>query len=148
MADGNLKATQIKTLPYPGFPTDMQAQMAAILGLSDGTSIVTESIFENRFRYVAELARMGAKIRVEGNSAIISGVKKYTGARLVASDLRAGAALVIAALSASGVSTIEDIQYIKRGYEDFDEKVRSLGGIMEIAKDENEVQKFKLKKIV
>ena len=148
MADGDLKATQIKTLPYPGFPTDMQAQMAAILGLADGTSVVTESIFENRFRYVAELARMGAKMRVEGNSAIISGVKKYTGARLVASDLRAGAALVIAALSANGVSTIDDIQYIKRGYEDFDEKVRGLGGIMEIAKSESAVQKFKLQKIV
>jgi UDP-N-acetylglucosamine 1-carboxyvinyltransferase len=148
MADGDLKATQIKTLPYPGFPTDMQAQMAAILALADGTSIVTESIFENRFRYVAELARMGAKIRVEGNSAIISGVKKYTGARLVASDLRAGAALVIAALSANGVSTIDDIQYIKRGYEDFDEKVRSIGGVMEIATSESAVQKFKLQKII
>ena len=148
MADGDLKATQIKTLPYPGFPTDMQAQMAAILALADGTSIVTESIFENRFRYVAELARMGAKIRVEGNSAIISGVKKYTGARLVASDLRAGAALVIAARSANGVSTIDDIQYIKRGYEDFDEKVRSIGGVMEIATSESAVQKFKLQKII
>ena len=144
MADGALKATQIKTLPYPGFPTDMQAQMAAVLALSEGTSIVTESIFENRFRYVAELARMGAKIRVEGNSAIISGIKNYSGARLLASDLRAGAALVIAALSANGVSTIEDIQYIKRGYEDFDEKIRALGGIMNIAKDEKEVQKLKL----
>lgn len=144
MADGELKTTQIKTLPYPGFPTDMQAQMAAILGLADGISVVTESIFENRFRYVAELARMGANIRVEGNSAIINGVKKYMGARLVASDLRAGAALVIAALSASGVSTIEDIQYIKRGYEDFDEKVRGLGGIMLVAKDEKDAQKIKM----
>ena len=145
MADGNFKATQIKTLPYPGFPTDMQAQMAAVLALSEGTSIVTESIFENRFRYVQELIRMGAKIRVEGNSAIISGVKGYTGARLVASDLRAGAALVIAALAAEGVSTIEDIQYIKRGYEDFDQKVRDLGGEMEIVDSERDVQKFKLR---
>ncbi|MCR5106258.1 MAG: UDP-N-acetylglucosamine 1-carboxyvinyltransferase [Eubacterium sp.] len=144
MADGELKTTQIKTLPYPGFPTDMQAQMASILGLADGISIVTESIFENRFKYVSELTRMGANIRVEGNSAIINGVNKYTGARLVASDLRAGAALVIAALSASGVSTIEEIQYIKRGYEDFDEKVRGLGGKMLIAKDEKEAQKFKM----
>ena len=135
MADGTLKSTQIKTLPYPGFPTDMQAQMAAILALADGTSIVTESIFENRFRYVAELVRMGAKIRVEGNSAIITGIKKYNGANLRASDLRAGAALVIAALSAEGVSVIEDIQYIKRGYEDFDQKVRALGGMMKIAED-------------
>ncbi len=145
MADGNFKATQIKTLPYPGFPTDMQAQMAAVLALSEGTSIVTESIFENRFRYVQELIRMGAKIRVEGNSAIISGVKGYTGARLVASDLRAGAALVIAALAAEGVSTIEDIQYVKRGYEDFDQKVRDLGGEMEIVDSERDVQKFKLR---
>lgn len=145
MADGVLKATQIKTLPYPGFPTDMQAQMAAILAISDGTSIVTESIFDNRFRYVSELTRMGAHMRVEGNSAIISGVKKYNGARLVASDLRAGAALVIAALAADGVSTIEDIQYIKRGYEDFDEKVRNLGGIMEVITDEKEITKFKMK---
>jgi UDP-N-acetylglucosamine 1-carboxyvinyltransferase len=144
MADGILKSTHIKTLPYPGFPTDMQAQMAAILALADGTSIVTESIFENRFRYVAELARMGAKIRVEGNSAIITGIKKYNGATLKASDLRAGAALVIAALSANGVSTIQDIQYIKRGYEDFDEKVSSLGGMMKLAKTEQDVQRNKL----
>jgi UDP-N-acetylglucosamine 1-carboxyvinyltransferase len=144
MADGILKSTHIKTLPYPGFPTDMQAQMAAILALADGTSIVTESIFENRFRYVAELARMGAKIRVEGNSAIITGIKKYNGATLKASDLRAGAALVIAALSANGVSTIQDIQYIKRGYEDFDEKVSSLGGMMKLAKTEQDMQRTKL----
>lgn len=144
MADGVLKSTQIKTLPYPGFPTDMQAQMASVLALSEGTSIVTESIFENRFRYVGELARMGAKIRVEGNSAIITGIKRYNGAILRASDLRAGAALVIAALSANGISVIEDIQYIKRGYEDFDEKVAGLGGIMKLVKTENEVQRAKL----
>ena len=147
MADGDLKSTQVKTLPYPGFPTDMQAQMAAILALADGTSIVTESIFENRFRYVAELVRMGAKIRVEGNSAIITGIKKYNGANLRASDLRAGAALVIAALSAEGVSVIEDIQYIKRSYEDFDQKIRDLGGVMEIAENEKDVQKKKLQVI-
>ncbi len=144
MADGVLKATQIKTLPYPGFPTDMQAQMAAILGLADGTSIVTESIFENRFRYVAELARMGAKIRVEGNSAIITGTKKYNGATLRATDLRAGAALVIAALAANGVSNIENIQYIKRGYEEFADKVSALGGMMKVAENEQEVTKKKL----
>ncbi len=142
-----IRGAKIKTLPYPGFPTDMQAQMAAILALADGTSIVTESIFENRFRYVAELVRMGAKIRVEGNSAIITGIKKYNGANLRASDLRAGAALVIAALSAEGVSVIEDIQYIKRGYEDFDQKIRDLGGVMEIAENEKDVQKKKLQVI-
>lgn len=144
MADGKLRATQIKTLPYPGFPTDMQAQMAAVLALADGTSIVTESIFENRFRYVSELCRMGAKIRVEGNTAIISGVSHYTGAHLVASDLRAGAALVIAALAADGVSTIEDIQYIRRGYEDFDQKIRNLGGDMQVAESEHDIQKFRM----
>ena len=145
MADGDLKATQIKTLPYPGFPTDMQAQMATVLGIANGTSLVTESIFENRFRYVSELTRMGAHIRVENNTAIITGTDKYTGARITASDLRAGAALVIAALAADGYSTIDEIQYIKRGYEDFDEKVRALGGHMEIVDSEREVQKFKLR---
>jgi UDP-N-acetylglucosamine 1-carboxyvinyltransferase len=145
MADGDLKATQIKTLPYPGFPTDMQAQMATVLGIASGTSLVTESIFENRFRYVSELTRMGAHIRVENNTAIITGTDKYTGARITASDLRAGAALVIAALAADGYSTIDEIQYIKRGYEDFDEKVRALGGHMEIVDSEREVQKFKLR---
>ena len=145
MADGELKATQIKTLPYPGFPTDMQAQMATVLGIATGTSLVTESIFENRFRYVSELARMGAKIRVENNTAIISGVSKYTGARITTSDLRAGAALVIAALAAEGYSTIGEIQYIKRGYEDFDAKVRMLGGHMQIIDSDRDMQKFKLR---
>ena len=145
MADGTLRSTQVKTLPYPGFPTDMQAQIATALCLSDGISIVTESIFENRFRYVAELIRMGAKIRVEGNTAIITGVPGFTGANLTASDLRAGAALVIAALAAEGVSFIDDIQYVKRGYEDFDTKIRALGGEIEIVDSERSRQKFKLK---
>ena len=145
MADGTLKPTQIKTLPYPGFPTDMQAQMAATLALSRGTSIVTESIFENRFRYVQELCKMGADIRVEGNTAIIHGVDKYLGANLVAPDLRAGAALVIAALAADGFSLIDDIKFIKRGYENFDEKIRNLGGVIEIIDSERDYQKYKLK---
>lgn len=145
MADGRMKATQIKTFPYPGFPTDMQPQMAAVLALSQGSSIITENIFENRFKYVNELTRMGAKIKVEGNSAIISGVEGYLGANLVAPDLRAGAALVIAALAADGFSTIEDIKYILRGYEDFDGKIRDLGGKIEIVDSDKEVQKFKLK---
>ena len=130
MADGRFKATQIKTLPYPGFPTDMQPQMAVTLALSQGTSVITESIFENRFKYVSELSRMGARIKVEGNSAVITGVDGYTGANLVAPDLRAGAALVIAALAAEGFSTIDDIKYILRGYEDFDGKIRGLGTAM------------------
>ena len=145
VASKRLKSTQIKTLPYPGFPTDMQPQMAVALALSKGTSVITESIFENRFRYVDELTKMGANIKTEGNTAIIMGVERYTGARMSAPDLRAGAALVIAALAADGYSTIDQIGYILRGYEKFDEKLRSLGGLIEIADTEREVQKFKLR---
>ena len=116
VATQRLCNTQIKTLPYPGFPTDMQPQMAITLGLSTGTSTITESIFENRFRYVEELRRMGANIKmVEGNTAIIHGVEKYTGATVAAPDLRAGAALVIAGLAAEGYTTVTQIGYIKRG---------------------------------
>ncbi|MDE7430187.1 MAG: UDP-N-acetylglucosamine 1-carboxyvinyltransferase, partial [Lachnospiraceae bacterium] len=119
--------THVKTLPYPGFPTDMQPQITVALGLSAGTSIVTESIFENRFKYVDELTCMGANIKVESNTAIIDGVSKYTGANITAPDLRAGAALVIAALAADGISTVDDIKYIERGYEDFHLKLQGLG---------------------
>lgn len=140
-----LSYTQVKTLPYPGFPTDMQPQITMTLGLSNGNSIVTESIFENRFKYVDELTRMGASIKVEGNSAIITGVPKYTGAHISAPDLRAGAALVIAGLAAEGFTIVDDIFYIERGYEDFDEKIRSLGGLIEKVSDEKEIQKFKLR---
>ena len=145
VASRRLKSTQIKTLPYPGFPTDMQPQMAVALALSKGTSVITESIFENRFRYVDELNKMGASIKTEGNTAIIMGVEKYTGARMSAPDLRAGAALVIAALAADGYSVIDQIGYILRGYERFDEKLRALGGLIEIADTEKEMQKFKLR---
>ena len=127
VASKRLTHTHVKTLPYPGFPTDMQPQITVILGLSNGASIVTESIFENRFKYVDELTRMGANIKVEGNTAVIDGVEKYTGAVLTAPDLRAGAALVIAALAAEGKSVVEDIRFIERGYEDFDHKLSSLG---------------------
>ena len=140
-----LSYTQVKTLPYPGFPTDMQPQITMTLGLSNGNSIVTESIFENRFKYVDELARMGASIKVEGNSAIITGVPKYTGAHISAPDLRAGAALVIAGLAADGFTVVDDIFYIERGYEDFDKKLRSLGGLIEKVSDEKDIQKFKLR---
>ena len=115
VASRPLTHTHVKTLPYPGFPTDMQPQITVALGLSQGTSIVTESIFENRFKYVDELTRMGASIKVEGNTAIIDGVSRYTGASINAPDLRAGAALVIAALAAEGMSVIDDIRYIERG---------------------------------
>lgn len=143
VATQRLCNTQIKTLPYPGFPTDMQPQMAITLGLSTGTSTITESIFENRFRYVEELRRMGANIKmVEGNTAIIHGIEKYTGATVAAPDLRAGAALVIAGLAAEGYTTVTQIGYIKRGYERFDEKLRALGGLIEEVNSEKETNKF------
>ena len=147
-SDHRLGHTQIKTLPYPGFPTDMQPQIATLLALSDGTSIVTESIFENRFKYVDELSRMGASIKVEGgNVAIIEGVEGFTGAAISAPDLRAGAALVVAALVAEGYSTVDCIHYIERGYECFEDKLAALGGYIEKipVDDERAVQKFKLK---
>ena len=140
-----LTHTQVKTLPYPGFPTDMQPQMVVALALARGASIVTESIFENRFKYVDEMTRMGADIKVEGNTAFINGVEKYTGAGIVAPDLRAGAALVLAGLAAEGITTVDDIKYIERGYEDFHIKLQSLGAIMERVDSERELQKFKLK---
>ncbi len=142
--NSELKHTQIKTLPYPGFPTDMQPQMTVTLALSQGTSIVTETIFDNRFKYVDELARMGAVIKVEGNTAIVDGVKKLTGAEISVPDLRAGAALVIAGLAADGYTLIDDIQYIERGYENFDEKLRQLGGQIKRVTSEKDIQKFKL----
>ncbi|MCI9531870.1 MAG: UDP-N-acetylglucosamine 1-carboxyvinyltransferase [Lachnospiraceae bacterium] len=145
VASKPLRHTQVTTLPYPGFPTDMQPQMAVVLGISQGTSTVTESIFENRFKYVDELTRMGADIKVESNIAIINGVKNYTGARVSAPDLRAGAALVIAGLSAEGITIIDDIHYIQRGYEAFEEKLESLGAQIVKAASEKEIQKFQLK---
>ncbi|MBO5239024.1 MAG: UDP-N-acetylglucosamine 1-carboxyvinyltransferase [Lachnospiraceae bacterium] len=144
-AEKRLGATQIKTQPYPGFPTDMQPQMAVTLGLSDGTSVITENIFENRFKYADELARMGANIKVEGNMAIITGVEKYSGAAVVAPDLRAGAALVIGGLAAEGFTVVDDIKYIQRGYERFEEKLQALGGKIEIVETEKDIMKFKLK---
>ncbi|MBQ8597096.1 MAG: UDP-N-acetylglucosamine 1-carboxyvinyltransferase [Lachnospiraceae bacterium] len=140
-----LTHTHVKTLPYPGFPTDMQPQIAVTLALSKGTSIVTESIFENRFKYVDELTRMGANIKVEGNTAIIDGVSKYTGASVSAPDLRAGAALVIAGLAAEGTTVVDDIKFIERGYEDFHIKLQNLGAQIEKVSTERELQKFRLK---
>ncbi len=120
------KAT-VKTMPHPGFPTDMQPQLTALLTMANGTSIVTESMFDNRFRYVDELRRMGADISVDGKVAIIEGVEHLTGAPIKASDLRAGAALIIAGLAAEGTTEIEDIFHIERGYEDMEIKLRALG---------------------
>ena len=139
------RAANVKTLPYPGFPTDMQPQITAVLARAHGTSTVLESIFENRFRYVSELARMGAEIEVKGNMAVVSGVDKLVGANLNAPDLRAGAALVIAALAADGISTISDIKYIQRGYEHFEEKLESLGAKIALVDTEKAAQKFILK---
>ena len=140
-----LTHTNIKTLPYPGFPTDMQPQAAVLLSACDGTSIVTESIWENRFKYVDELARMGCNIKVEGNTAVITGVGRLTGAEVTAPDLRAGAALVIAGLMAEGKTTIDDIKYIERGYEDFDVKMRALGADMVKVKCEKDVGSLDIK---
>ena len=145
IAPQKLQGTHVKTMPYPGFPTDMQPQIAVSLAIADGTSIVTESIFENRFRYVDELARMGASVKVEGNVAVISGVDRFTGARVSAPDLRAGAALVIAGLAAEGITIVDDIYYIERGYENLDLKFRELGAKIEKVASEKEIQKFRLK---
>lgn len=138
--------TDIKTLPYPGFPTDMQPQMAVVLALAEGTSMVTESIFENRFKYVDELTRMGGNIKVEGSVAVIDGVKRLTGAHLNAPDLRAGAALVLAGLAAQGTTEIDEIGYIQRGYERFEEKLQGLGAEIKKVSCENEARKFRLKR--
>jgi len=140
-----LRPTNVKTLPYPGFPTDMQPQITSTLALASGTSMVIESIFENRFRYVDELARMGANIKVEGNVAVVNGVEKLTGASIVAPDLRAGAALVLAGLSAEGITTVGDIEFVQRGYEHFDEKLKALGARIEIVDSDRAARKFELK---
>ncbi len=145
VASRRLQSTNVKTLPYPGYPTDMQPQIGVTLAIAKGTSIVTESIFENRFKYLDELARMGAEARVESNTAIITGVEKLTGARMSVPDLRAGAALVIAGLAAEGETILDDIVYIQRGYEAFEEKLRGLGAEIEKVDTERELRKFRLR---
>ena len=145
VSKGDLTSTHVKTLPYPGFPTDMQPQIGVTLALCKGTSTITESIFENRFKYLDELARMGADVKVEGNSATITGVSKLSGARVSAPDLRAGAALCIAGLATDGITIVDDIVYIQRGYERFEEKLRSIGGEIERVSSEKDIMKFKLK---
>ena len=140
-----IRGAKIKTLPYPGFPTDMQPQMTAVLSLAHGNSSVTESIFENRFKYVDELNRMGAIIKVESNAAFITGVGGLQGAAVSAPDLRAGAALVIAGMAANGFTTVNDIVYIKRGYERFADKLKGLGAVIDTVSSEEEEQKFRLK---
>lgn len=120
-------ATDIKTLPHPGFPTDMQAQFMALLTVSDGDSVVTETVFENRMRHVAELNRMGANIRLKGNCALVRGVPKLSGAPVIATDLRASAALVLAGLAADGLTIIHSLQHLDRGYERLELKLQKLG---------------------
>ena len=137
------RATHVMTLPYPGFPTDMQAQLTAVLTLARGTSMVIESIFDNRFRYTDELIKMSADIMVESNTAIVRGVDALTGARMSAPDLRAGAALVIAGLAAQGCSIVDDIEYIERGYEHFVSKLKLLGAQIEEAPTEADVRRLR-----
>ena len=131
-APKKLKAIDIKTMPYPGFPTDMQSIMATTFTIAKGTTIIVENIFENRYKYVQELNKMGAKITVEGKSAIIRGVRKLYGATTKATDLRGGAAIVLAGLVAKGTTVVENIEYVLRGYENFDKKIRQIGGNIEI----------------
>ncbi len=130
-APKRLKGTDIRTLPYPGFPTDMQAQMAALMGLAEGTSIVTETVFESRFMHVEELRRMGADIRVEGNRLVVTGRQNLTGAPVMASDLRASAGLILAGLAADGVTEVQRVYHLDRGYERIEEKLRGLGATIE-----------------
>jgi len=125
--EGQLRHTNIRTLPYPGFPTDMQPQISTLLCLAKGTSVVTESVWDNRYKYVDELRKMGADIQVDGTVAVIQGGTHFTGAPVTACDLRAGAAMVIAGLCADGLTELEDVEFIERGYEDFIGKLRALG---------------------
>lgn len=126
-SNGRLKAVDIKTMPYPGFPTDMQAQFMALMTVAEGTSVFTETVFENRFMHADELRRMGANIKIDGRNAIVEGVSRLTGCKVKATDLRAGAALIIAALVAEGQTEITELQYIDRGYEDLIEKFQTIG---------------------
>jgi UDP-N-acetylglucosamine 1-carboxyvinyltransferase len=133
-----LKGVNIETLPYPAFPTDMQAQFMALLAVSEGSSMITETVFENRLQHVAELQRMGANIQVRGNVAVIQGVEKLSGAKVMATDLRASAALVVAGLAAEGMTTVEGLHHLDRGYESIATKLRSLGAKIErVIVDEN-----------
>lgn len=138
--NGKLQRANVKTQPYPGFPTDMQPQITVALCLAEGTSMVTEGVWDNRYRYVGELTRMGAQIRVEGRSAVVEGVEHLNAASVQAYDLRAGAAMVIAALAAEGTSEVSNVHYIERGYEDIIEKLRSIGAQIESVECEEVVE--------
>ena len=141
----NFYACNVKTLPYPGFPTDMQPLMGVCLSLAEGTGIITERIYENRFKYVDELAKMGIDAEVRGTVAVFKGSGSLRGAEVNAPDLRAGAALVLAGLAADGYTVVNHIEYILRGYEDFDEKLRELGAEIMVAENERDIHKFKMR---
>ena len=141
----NFYACNVKTLPYPGFPTDMQPLMGVCLSLAEGTGIITESIYENRFKYVDELAKMGVDAEVRGTVAVFKGSGILRGAEVNAPDLRAGAALVLAGLAADGYSVVNNIEYVLRGYEDFDGKLRELGAEIAVAEDDRDIHKFKMR---
>ena len=140
----SLRRTSIKTLPYPGFPTDMQPQMGVLLSMAEGTSIVTEGIYDNRFKYINELRKMGVEAHVEGCTAILEGSSKLSGACVQACDLRAGAAMVIAGMCAEGTTYVEDIHYIERGYENFVEKLRALGADIQLVSFPEEQEKAEI----
>lgn len=137
-SSGHIRRANIKTMPYPGFPTDMQPQIAVALALARGTSVITEGIYDNRYKYVNELKKMGAQIQVDGRIAVVEGVEKFSGAPVAACDLRAGAAVVIAGLCAEGVTQVEDIHFIERGYEDFVGKLRSLGADIALVSEQEQ----------
>ena len=137
-SSGKLRRVNVKTMPYPGFPTDMQPQVATALCLASGTSVITEGIYDNRFKYTNELRKMGAQVQVDGRTAVIEGVERLTGAPVAACDLRAGAAMVIAGLCAEGTTYVEDIHYIERGYENFVGKLRSLGADIALVSEPDE----------
>ena len=144
-SNSRLRKTKVKTMPYPGFPTDMQPQIAVCMAVAQGTSVVTEGVWDNRFRYIGELRRMGANVQVDGKVAVIEGTEHLRGCPVKACDLRAGAAMVIAGLAAEGITVVDDIVYIQRGYEDFEVKLAGLGAEIERVSSEKEIQKFRLR---
>ena len=139
-SNGRLRPVSVKTLPYPGFPTDMQPQISTALCLAGGTSSITEGVYDNRFKYMNELRKMGADVSVDGSFAVVNGVEKLTGAQVAACDLRAGAAMVIAGLCAEGVTEVVDIKYIERGYENFVEKLRGVGADITLERTPDEAK--------
>ena len=143
-----LRRVNVKTLPYPGFPTDMQPPMCVLLCMANGTSLITEGVYDNRFKYVNELRKMGAEIQVDGRVAVIEGGKRLTGAPVMACDLRAGAAMVIAGMCAQGISVVEDVHFIERGYENYVGKLNALGADIKIVDFPEEAEMEKIITIV